>query len=240
MNCTVSEAQALAEAVRASVFTPGVDVLVCPPFTALHTVAVALVGSRVALGAQNMYLQDGGAFTGEISGAMLLDAGCSAVILGHSERRHQMAETDDQVQAKLRLALRLGLMPIVCVGETLTERQAGSTEAVIGRQVASALAGLDEADAARLQIAYEPVWAIGTGQVATPDQANEVHCFVRGLLPSFCRQTVRILYGGSVTPSTAPGLLSCPDIDGALVGGASLQAEAFAAIVAAAGVPLPA
>jgi len=214
--------------------TTVVDVVVCPPFTALSTVARMLLGSRIALGAQNVHFEAKGAFTGEISPAMLLDVGCSFVILGHSERRRQMGESSELVNRKLKLALAGGLTPIVCVGETWPERSAGQTDRVIREQVIDSLSEVPLEALASLLIAYEPVWAIGTGQVATPDQAAGVHRFIRSLLPPRASQQVRILYGGSVTPENAAGLMAEEDLDGALVGGASLTADSFAAVVEAA------
>ncbi len=235
MNCTLAEARSLAEGVSRELPGPApADVVVCPPFTALATVAEALRGSGIAIGAQNMYFEEQGAFTGEVSPLMLLDIGCRYVILGHSERRRQMGETSEWVNRKLRLALASGLIPIVCVGETWPERSAGETEAVIRRQVRESLQDVTPEQLASLLLAYEPVWAIGTGQVATPDQAEEVHRFVRSLLPADAAGAVRILYGGSVTADNAAGLMAREDIDGALVGGASLKAESFAAIARAA------
>ena len=229
MNGLLAEARALATGVRQAVGDPGaVEVVVCPPFTALTAVAEVLKGSPIALGGQNMYFEEKGAFTGEVSPAMLLDAGCRYVILGHSERRRQMAETSEQVNRKLKLALAAGLTPIVCVGETWPERSDGQTEAVIGEQVRDSLRDVEPEG---LLIAYEPVWAIGTGQVATPDQAEAVHRLIRSLLPNGKRETIRILYGGSVTPDNIEGLIAREDLDGALVGGASLKADSFAAIV---------
>jgi triosephosphate isomerase (TIM) len=211
-----------------------VDVIVCPPFIALAAVAEVLRGSDIALGGQNMYFQEKGAYTGEISPLMLLDTGCTYVILGHSERRRQMGETSEQVNLKTKLALQSGLIPIVCVGETWPERSDGQTEVVIADQLNVSLAGLSPEDLSGLLIAYEPVWAIGTGQVATPEQAEEVHRAVRRLLPRGAGEGMRILYGGSVTAENAAGLMLKEDIDGALVGGASLKADSFAAIVRAA------
>jgi triosephosphate isomerase len=236
MNGTLAEARALANDLRAALKSSGsAGVLVCPPFTALPIVAEVLRGSHIAWGAQNMYFQDKGAFTGEVSPLMLLDLGCTYVILGHSERRRQMGEGSDLVNRKTKLALEHGLTPIVCVGETLDERQAGGMESVIRQQLDESLAGLDAAALGSLLLAYEPVWAIGTGQVATPEQAEDVHRFIRSALPSGSGASMRILYGGSVTPENAAGLLARQEIDGALVGGASLKAESFAAIVQAAG-----
>jgi triosephosphate isomerase (TIM) len=249
MNGALAECRALAEGVLAELGTveagdphpnplPGgegtVDVIVCPPFIALAAVAEVLRGSDIALGGQNMYFQEKGAYTGEISPLMLLDTGCTYVILGHSERRRQMGETSEQVNLKTKLALQSGLIPIVCVGETWPERSDGQTEVVIADQLNVSLAGLSPEDLSGLLIAYEPVWAIGTGQVATPEQAEEVHRAVRRLLPRGAGEGMRILYGGSVTAENAAGLMLKEDIDGALVGGASLKADSFAAIVRAA------
>ena len=216
----------------------GVDLAVCPPSVYLDAVAAALAGSVVALGAQNMYHEPSGAFTGELSAAMLLDIGCRYVILGHSERRHVLGETDQDVNRKLHAALAAGLTPIVCVGELLQQRQAGQTQEVIAQQFAGSLDGLSPQQASQTVIAYEPVWAIGTGQVATPQQAEEVHVDLRKLLAerynTAVAEVVRIQYGGSVKPENAADLLSQPNIDGALVGGASLEADSFLAIAAAA------
>lgn len=236
---TAAEATELARGVVDAVGSEdAVDVAIAPPFTALAAAHAALAGSKVALAAQNMSAEPSGAFTGEISPSMLVDSGCSHVILGHSERRQLFGETDAQVAAKLRAADGAGLVPIVCVGETLEEREAGRTHEVVEGQVSGALAGLGAGEATGLVLAYEPVWAIGTGKTATPDQAQDVHAAIRGwlegLLGSDRAATTRIQYGGSVKPSNAAELLSQPDIDGALVGGASLKAADFAAIVEAA------
>jgi triosephosphate isomerase (TIM) len=215
-----------------------VDLAICPPFVYLEAVAPKLAGSAVALGGQDMSEQASGAFTGEISAAMLLDVGCRYVILGHSERRHLLGETDEAVNLKTKAALAAGLIPIVCVGELLNEREAGQTAQVISRQFAGSLAGLSADDMEKVVIAYEPVWAIGTGKVATPAQAQEVHADLRKLIVKHYNaavaQRVRIQYGGSVKPSNAAELLSQPDIDGALVGGASLKAADFLGIAAGA------
>jgi triosephosphate isomerase (TIM) len=215
-----------------------VDVILCPPFVYLAAVAAKLEGSSVALGAQDMSDQANGAFTGEVSAAMLLDVGCKYVILGHSERRQLFGETDESVNRKTKAALAAGLIPIVCVGELLDERESGKTAAVISRQFAGSLAGLSADQMEKVVIAYEPVWAIGTGKVATPAQAQEVHSDLRKLITKHYNaavaQRVRIQYGGSVKPSNAAELLSEPDIDGALVGGASLKAADFLGIVAGA------
>ncbi|MBI2825981.1 MAG: triose-phosphate isomerase [Planctomycetia bacterium] len=239
MNLDRAGAVALARAIAERAGSlPDVDLLVCPPHVYLDAVGQALAGSRVALGAQNMYHEASGAFTGETSAAMLLDLGCRYVILGHSERRHILGETDQMVEVKVVAALAAGLTPIVCVGELLSERQAGQTANVIRRQIEGSLAGLTAADVERIVLAYEPVWAIGTGQVATPQQAEQVHLDLRTILAqrynAQAAGRVRIQYGGSVKPANAGELLAQPDIDGALVGGASLKAEDFLGIAAAA------
>ena len=215
-----------------------VEVAVCPPAAYLHDVGAALRDSHVALGGQNMHNAESGAYTGEISGPMLQDLGCKFVILGHSERRQLFGETDSSVNEKIGPAFACGLTPIVCVGETLEQREAGQTAAVIAEQVKGSLAGLSAEQGGQLVIAYEPVWAIGTGKTATPEQAEEVHAQIRALLSELfgaaTAETIRIQYGGSVKPDNAKELLGQPNIDGALVGGASLKADGFAAIVAAA------
>jgi len=209
------------------------DILVCPPFTALYPVFKELEGSNIVLGGQNMYFEEQGAFTGEISPLMLKNAGCSYVILGHSERRHIFGETDELINKKVLSAVNHGLIPILCVGELLEEREAGKTQEVVEKQVREGLKGIDED--AEFVIAYEPVWAIGTGKTATPELAEEVHFFIRQILSDMFgnekANSVRILYGGSVKPENAAGLLNMENIDGALVGGASLKAESFAKIV---------
>lgn len=215
-----------------------VQVAVCPPAVYLQQLSSVLKGSSIGLGAQNMSQHKEGAFTGEVSGAMLKDIGCSCVILGHSERRQFNGETDALVNAKTIAALSYGLIPIVCVGEMLEQREAGTTAQVIDQQVRGSLSGLSAAQAAELVIAYEPVWAIGTGKTASPAQAEEVHAQIRQLLVELfgkpVADTIRIQYGGSVKADNAAELLGQPNIDGALVGGASLKADSFAAIVAAA------
>jgi triosephosphate isomerase len=227
-----------AEVVEGSKNFSQVDVVLCPPFVYLRVVAGILSGSSVALGAQNMSDQASGAFTGEISAAMLLDARCRYVILGHSERRQLFGETDEAVNRKTKAALAAGLIPIVCVGESLDQRESGKTADVIARQFAGSLAGLSADQMETVVIAYEPVWAIGTGKVATPAQAQEVHSDLRKLIAAHYNAAVagrvRIQYGGSVKASNAAELLSEPDIDGALVGGASLKAADFLGIVAGA------
>jgi triosephosphate isomerase (TIM) len=215
------------------------DVVVCPPTVYLHDVGATLRGSHIALGAQNMYHEKEGAFTGEISGSMLVDLGCKYVILGHSERRQLLGETDTCVNKKVVAALRSELTPIVCVGETLQEREGGITKRVITDQMKGSLSKLSADQGEKLIIAYEPVWAIGTGKTATPAQAEEVHAQIRMLLNDFfgksVAESIRILYGGSVKPENASELLGQTNIDGALVGGASLKATDFSAIVEAAG-----
>ena len=236
MNKTVPEAVALAARLAQTVgdFEQR-EVLVAPPFTALLEVHRALAGSRVLLAAQNMHAEDAGAFTGEVSPVMLLSAGCTHVILGHSERRQLFGETDESVNCKALQAVRKGLRPIVCVGETLAEREAGRARAVVETQLKAGLNSLTREDLSRIILAYEPVWAIGTGRTATPAQAQEMHGFIRGLLSGLfdpeSAGATRILYGGSVKPDNISELMAEPDIDGALVGGASLKAEDFEKIV---------
>jgi triosephosphate isomerase len=214
-----------------------VDIVVCPPYTALHTVAGLVRDSLVRAGAQNMHEEDAGAFTGEVSAPMLLELGVEAVILGHSERRRHYAESDAALARKLPRALDAGLLPILCVGETEEEREAGETERKLRQQVQSDLAGVDASRLPGVVIAYEPIWAIGTGRTATPDQAQAAIGFVRALVgdrDAGAAQAVRILYGGSVDAGNAAELLGQQDIDGALVGGASLHPDRFLAIAAAA------
>lgn len=236
MHLDRARAVALADGVR-GVGGGGPEVLVCPPLVYLTTVAERLAGSPVGLGAQNVHWEDSGAHTGETSAAMLADVGCRYCCVGHSERR-QAGETDEQVNAKLRALLTAGLTPILCVGETLAQREAGQAEAVVEQQVEAGLKLVSAAEAARVVVAYEPVWAIGTGVTATPEQAQAMHAHLRGALARRYDQAladgVRLLYGGSVKPANASGLFGQPDIDGGLVGGASLDASAFGEIVAAA------
>ena len=239
MNTDLAAASQLAQDVVVAVGDPGaVQVAVCPPFISLDAVFGALRGSAVRLGAQNMHAADAGAYTGEVAAPMLRSVGCDYVILGHSERRQYFGETDAGVHAKVKQALSNGLIPIVCVGEVLNERKAGRECDVVQTQITGALDGVSVDDPARLVIAYEPVWAIGTGETATPDQAQDMHAFIRGLLGSpfgepFAR-AVPILYGGSMKPANAAELLSQTDVDGGLIGGAALKADSFAAIVQAA------
>lgn len=239
MNKTAADGVALAKDVANAVGQQNsVDVVVCPPFTALESVSKVLDGTQVKLGAQNMHAEASGAFTGEISAPMLRSLFVNYVILGHSERRTLFGETDAAVRLKLLAALKNQLRPILCVGETLAEREAGKTLQVIQTQTEAALEGTSKEQAGQIVIAYEPVWAIGTGKVATADQAQEVHAFIRGLLVKrygdSLAQKVRILYGGSMKPANAPELLRQKDIDGGLIGGAALEARSFVELVEAA------
>ena len=240
MNLDRAKARELAAAVAARRGeAAAVELVLCPPVLYLETAGAALAAAKsdVGLGAQNVHEKPSGAFTGEVSPPMLLDLGCRYVILGHSERRTLFAETDAVVNAKTKAALAAGLTPIVCVGETLEEREAGRTAAVVTAQVQGSLAGLSAADLEQIVVAYEPVWAIGTGKVATPAQAQEVHALIRSQLASLASPAVaakvRIQYGGSVKPDNAADLAAQPDIDGALVGGASLKADDFLGIAKA-------
>ncbi len=211
------------------------EIVVCPPFIDLPAAVEAAKGSKVAIGAQDLHWKDEGAFTGEVSPGMLLATGCTHVIIGHSERRQYFAETDDTVNLKLKAALEAGLTPIVCVGEVLEEREAGLTEDVLRRQCLRAFHAISAKKAAKLVIAYEPVWAIGTGKTATPEMAAEAHLLIRGEAAKAFGQgladNLRILYGGSVKPENVKALMAEEEIDGALVGGASLDPQSFAAIV---------
>lgn len=234
MNTTVAEARALVSGITRSALPAGVEVAVCPPFTALADVARILEGSAVELGAQNMFWEARGAFTGEVSPVMLADLGCQFVIVGHSERRQHFGDTDESVARKARAAFAHTLTPIVCVGERLEERDARQTERVITRQVEAATAGLSAEQLAHLVIAYEPVWAIGTGRAATGPEANRVIGLIRTTLAAHdnaASANTRILYGGSVTSDNVAEFSQQPEIDGALVGGASLDARKFLAII---------
>ncbi|MBN1844080.1 MAG: triose-phosphate isomerase [Sedimentisphaerales bacterium] len=215
-----------------------IDMAVCPPFVYLPIVAEALQSGPIALGAQDVYFEPDGAFTGEISVNMLRDVGCRYVIVGHSERRHVLGETDEQINRKLRAVLAGGLKPILCIGELLGEREDGRTEAVIERHLRKGLADVAPAEMERVTVAYEPVWAIGTGRTASPEQAQEAHRFARGILQEMfgpaTAQRIRIQYGGSVKPANAAELIRQPDVDGALVGGASLKVNDFWGILDAA------
>lgn len=228
----VEAARALAELVADAANT---DVMIAPTFTALFPVAETLKASNVRLGAQDIFWENEGAFTGEVSGPMLVSAGCSHVIIGHSERRQYFGETDESVNRKTAAAIQSGLIPVVCIGETEGERDADKTFSVLDKQVKKGLEGFSSDDLGSLIVAYEPVWAIGTGKTATTEQAQEVHSFLRSLLKNLfgtsLSEAVRILYGGSVKPANIGDLMAMPDIDGALVGGASLDPETFSKIV---------
>lgn len=214
------------------------DVIICPPFTSLDTANTLLKESSIKLGAQNMYFEESGAFTGEVSASMLKSVGCEFVILGHSERRTIFGESDELINKKNKKAIQSGLKPIFCIGETLEQRENGTTNQVVKNQVEKGLRGISESDLANVIIAYEPVWAIGTGKTATPEQAEEVHLFIRNLIENLYSKSaadkIIIQYGGSVKPENAKELLSQPNIDGALVGGACLKGESFLAIIDAA------
>jgi len=211
------------------------EVVVCPTFTALAVVYETIKKSKISLGAQNMYIKPSGAFTGEISPAMLKDTGCKYVILGHSERRQYFKESDEFINQKLKSAFENKLIPIVCVGETLSERESGKQNEVVERQVKTCISGLDKSISSQVVLAYEPVWAIGTGKTATTQQAQDMHKFIRDLIKSVYGDavagSVRILYGGSVKPDNVDALMAQPDIDGGLIGGASLKADSFTRIV---------
>jgi len=235
MHKTSAEAIALVKELAGSVANAmGREIVVCPPFTALMAVKAALDGTNIKLGAQNLSWENQGAFTGEISAPMLKDVGCEYVIIGHSERRQFFAETDENVSRKLKAALAANLIPIVCVGESLSEREAGITSTVVSRQVKLGLSNLTADEAKSIIIAYEPIWAIGTGRTATPETAQETVAFIRRRLRErfgAAADRVRILYGGSVKAANIDALMVQPDIDGVLVGGASLEAQEFARIV---------
>jgi len=236
MNLTLSASLDLAGGLkRAASGITDVDIAVCPPSIYVQAVAAALQGSNIAVGAQNIYFEKEGAFTGEISADMLKDVGCRYVILGHSERRNIIGESSEQVNLKLHVALATGLTPIVCVGELLKERKAGKTEQVVCRQFDGSFSGISASDMKKCVIAYEPVWAIGTGEVATPEQAEEVHLALRKMIEAKYNkevaETVRIQYGGSVNDKNAKEILAKPNVDGALVGGASLKVDPFMGII---------
>ena len=236
MYKTIPEAIALVQELSGAVAgSTGREIVICPPFTSLSAVKPALAGTNIKLGAQNLNWDPQGAFTGEISAPMLKDVGCDYVIIGHSERRQYFAETDENVNRKLKAALAADLIPIVCVGESLSEREAGITSSVVSRQVKLGLAGLAPDEAKTIIIAYEPIWAIGTGRTATAEDANAMCAFIRltvtGMLGTPVADAMRIQYGGSVKPDNVDELMSTSDIDGALVGGASLKAADFARIV---------
>jgi triosephosphate isomerase len=236
MHGTVAEARALASGIRDGLErSPAVEAMVCPPFTALAAVAEILAGSAIGLGAQNCHHEPRGAHTGEIAPTMLVELGVRAVLLGHSERRRELGETDDLINRKVRAVLGHGVTPVLCAGETEDERRQGLTFTTVEGQIRAGLTGLAAEEVARVVLAYEPVWAIGTGVNATPGQAAEVHGYLRGLVSELASkevaQGVRILYGGSVKADNAAALVAQLEIDGALVGGASLNADSFVGIV---------
>jgi triosephosphate isomerase len=235
MNLTLAQSVELARAVKDAAASASGEVAVCVPFTAITVVAEVLRGSAVRLGAQDVSWEASGAFTGEISTAMLVDAGCQMVIIGHSERRKLYGETDEHVNKKLGAALKAGLTPVVCIGETLDERETQKTWRVLETQIAGGLKGFAPADLSKVVVAYEPVWAIGTGKTASPAQAQEAHLFVRAQLEKLYGKNfasgVRVLYGGSVTAENVDSLMAQADVDGALVGGASLKKDAFLRIM---------
>jgi triosephosphate isomerase len=234
MHKTIPESVALAKELREKLAGCGEKLLVAPAFTALAAVAEALKGSKILVGAQNMGSEEQGAHTGEVSVVMLKDIGVKAVILGHSERRHSYLESDELINKKLLLALKHGIEPILCVGETLEERESGRLETVIGGQLREGLKGVDAVSLTRVTIAYEPVWAIGTGKTASPEDADAVHAYIRkvlsGLYGEAAAKAMCIQYGGSVKADNVAALMAKPNIDGALVGGASLKTESFAPI----------
>ncbi len=239
MNKTSADASTLVQEIVAEIGrVTDVDILVCPPFTSLESAGKLLEGSNVKLGAQNMHHEASGAYTGEISASMLRSTFATYVILGHSERRTYFAENDKFINQKVLAALKNQLKPVLCVGETLAERESGATLKVVQTQLEGALEGVSKEQATSVVVAYEPVWAIGTGKVATTEQAQEVHAFIRSLLVKLfgdaIAQKVRILYGGSMKPSNAPELLAQKDIDGGLIGGASLESRSFVELVKAA------
>jgi triosephosphate isomerase len=237
MNCVTQEAVQLVTGLKRELFEEEkVEVVVCPPFTALGTIGEMIEGSLISLGAQNVFWEKKGAYTGEVSGDMLKDIGCKYVIIGHSERRQYFGETNETVNKRVKAALSIGLCPIMCVGETKAEREKGITKDVVENHIYGGLKDIDADSILNCVIAYEPVWAIGTGLTATPEQAEEVHDFIRNALLSkmYGHETagkIRIQYGGSVTPDNIKALMAQKDIDGALVGGASLKVESFVKIV---------
>jgi len=236
MHNTISESLDLVRGIKDRIEdVTGVEIVVAPVYTALAAVAAELKGSNIGVSAQNIFWEEQGAFTGEIAPNMITDAGCTYAIIGHSERRQYFNETDETVNKRVRAALSAGLTPIMCVGETLEEREANKTLTVVETQIKGGLAGLSTEDLAKIIVAYEPVWAIGTGKTATPDQAQEVHQNIRAMITGIASDTIaenmRILYGGSVKPENVDALMAQPDIDGALVGGAALKADAFVRLV---------
>ena len=239
MNKTAAETKELCEALKAKFasFCPcKAEVAVCPPFTSIATAVEALKGSNIKVGAQNIHWADNGAFTGEISGAMLKEMGIEYVIIGHSERRQYFGETDETVNKRIAAALKYDLKPIVCIGETLEEREGNKTEAVLAKQIKDGFANIAASDMAKVTIAYEPVWAIGTGKTATPDMAEETHAFIRktfaDLYGAEVAEALVIQYGGSMKPENSKDLVAQKDIDGGLIGGAALKADSFYDLVA--------
>jgi triosephosphate isomerase len=236
MNGSSSGVSELIDGIKAGIGGANAEVVVCPPFVYIPAVASAISGSDIHLGAQNMCDQGSGAFTGEVAGPMLKDVGCEYVVIGHSERRAMYGETDEVTAVKYAAVLANNLKPIFCIGETLEERESGITEEVVGRQIDAILEGSGVASLANAVLAYEPVWAIGTGKTASPEQAQDVHAFIRGKIAAQdagIAEGLRILYGGSMNPGNAAELRSQPDIDGGLIGGASLKADDFLAICTA-------
>lgn len=236
MNKTLGESVELVEGIVSKIKNyDDRDILVCPPFTSLSKVYEIIKNSRIKLGAQNLYFEEQGAYTGEISGKMLTSVGCSYVILGHSERREYFSETDDIIRTKILRAKEEGLIPVLCLGEKLEEREKGTTEEIVSNQLTICLKDVPLQNAGELVIAYEPVWAIGTGKTATPEQAQEVHVLLRKLITKLYNETIgdeiQILYGGSMNAKNAQSLLSQPDIDGGLIGGASLKIDDFVTII---------
>jgi len=236
MNKNISEAIELVNGLKRELYNvDSVDIVICPVFTALSEVNEITMDSNLKLGAQDMFWEDQGAFTGEVPGLMLKDVGCNYVIIGHSERRQYFGETDEAVNKKIKQALKVGLAPIVCVGENLEQREKNETFNIVKSQIEKCFEGITDQEALKIIIAYEPIWAIGTGKTATSQQAQEVHAFIRGLLEKLydkdTASKMRIQYGGSVKPENIAELVSQEDIDGALVGGASLEIDSFASIV---------
>ncbi len=238
MYKTITEAIELANGIRREFFNlvnQDIDIVLCPPFTALSEVSEVITGSGIELGAQDVHWQEEGAFTGEVSCKMLKDAGAKFVIIGHSERRQYFGETNESVNKKIKASLTYELIPIICVGETLSEREGGKTFVVLDDHIKNGLSGINQEDALKIVIAYEPVWAIGTGKTATPAQAEEAQIYIRNLLAKLYNKdtadSIRIQYGGSVKPENITELMGQPDIDGALVGGGSLKSELFNEIV---------
>lgn len=237
MNTTLPEAIELAKGVAANVGSSNdVDVALCVPYISIVAVVEAVKGSSIKVGAQDVYWEEKGAYTGKISCDMLKSVGCEVVIIGHSEQRQYFGETDETVNKKVKAALAAGLLPIICVGETLEERKGGTMEDVVKTQTSGAFAGLSKEDALKCVIAYEPVWAIGTGETATPEQANDAHAFIRTVLESDfdaeVSQSMVIQYGGSMNPKNAKELLAQPDVDGGLIGGGALKADTFQGVIA--------